>query len=159
VKNEFNLKPSFPSALILPFLVFYVIFERGRNVWYNTSHLENLLYIYVYSMKVRIVKKKTIEDFAFQNASSRNSFRLWLTSIKMADWNRPKNITETFGSADLLGNGSDRVVFDIGGNNFRMICKYHFGETRVHLYVKWIGTHAEYTQICKDNKQYSINSY
>ena len=77
----------------------------------------------------------------------------------MADWTEPGDITKTFGSADLLGNGSDRVVFDIAGNNYRMICKYHFAVTRVHLYIKWIGTHAEYTKLCDANKQYTVNSY
>lgn len=110
-------------------------------------------------MKVRLIKRKSIEDFAVQNARSRSSFKLWLTFLKMADWTEPGDITETFRLADLLGNGSDRVVFDIAGNNYRMICKYHFGATRVHLYIKWIGTHAEYTQLCDDNKQYSVNSY
>ncbi len=77
----------------------------------------------------------------------------------MADWAEPGDFTETFGSADLLGNGSDRVVFDIAGNNYRMICKYHFGAARVHLYIKWIGTHAEYTTLCDDKKQYTVNNY
>ncbi len=110
-------------------------------------------------MKVRLIKRKSIEGFALQNARSRSSFRLWLTVLKLTDWVVPGDITETFGSADLLGNGSDRVVFDIAGNNYRMICKYHFGVTRVHLYVKWIGTHAEYTKLCDDNKQYIVNSF
>lgn len=110
-------------------------------------------------MKVRLIKRKSIEDFALQNARSRSSFRIWLAFLKRADWSEPGEITETFGSADLLGNGSDRVVFDIAGNNYRMICKYHFGQTRVHLYIKWIGTHAEYTKLCDDNKQYTVNSY
>ena len=78
-------------------------------------------------MKVRLIKRKSIEDFALQNARSRSSFRLWLTFLKMADWAEPGDIAETFGSADLLINGSDRVVFDIAGNNYRMICKYPFG--------------------------------
>jgi len=110
-------------------------------------------------MKVRLIKKKSIEDFAVQQARSRSSLRLWLTFLNMADWTKPEDITETFGSADLLGNGSDRVVFDIAGNHFRMICKYHFGVTMVHLFIKWIGTHAEYTKLCNDNKQYTVNSY
>ena len=110
-------------------------------------------------MKVRLIKRKSIEDFALQNARSRSSFRLWLTLLRMADWTVPGDITESFGSADLLGNRSDRVVFDIAGNNYRMICKYHFGVTRVHLYIKWIGTHAEYTKLCYDNKQYTVNNY
>lgn len=110
-------------------------------------------------MKVRLIKRKSIEDFTVQHPRSRSSFRLWLTLIKMADWNVPGDITETFGSADLLGNGSDRVVFDIAGNNFRMICKYHFGVNMVHVYIKWIGTHAAYTKLCSENKQYSVNNY
>ena len=65
----------------------------------------------------------------------------------------------TFNSADILGRGSDRIVFNIAGNNFRLICKYHFGKEKVHLFVKWIGTHAEYTKLCKDAKQYDINAY
>jgi mRNA interferase HigB len=69
------------------------------------------------------------------------------------------DITETFGSADLLGNGSNRVVFNIAGNNYRMICKYHIGVTRIHLYIKWIGTHAEYTELFDNNEQYTIQNY
>ncbi len=40
-----------------------------------------------------------------------------------------------------------------------MICKYHFGATRVHLYVKWIGTHVEYFELCDNNEQYTIDIY
>ncbi len=110
-------------------------------------------------MKVRLIKRKSIEDFALQNARSRSSFRIWLTLLKQADWNEPGDIADTYGSADLLGNGSNRVVFDIAGNNYRMICKYHFGITRLHLYIKWIGTHAEYTELCDNNEQYTVNIY
>jgi len=31
--------------------------------------------------------------------------------------------------------------------------------TRVHLYIKWIGTHAGYTKLCDDNKQYTVDAY
>jgi mRNA interferase HigB len=110
-------------------------------------------------MKVRLIKRKSIEGFALQNARSRTSLRIWLTLLKLADWNEPGDIADTYGSADLLGNGSNSVVFDIAGNNYRMICKYHFGVTRLHLYIKWIGTHAEYTKLCDNNEQYIVNIY
>ncbi len=110
-------------------------------------------------MKVRLIKKKSIEDFVSEHASCRSSFKIWLTGIAHADWKRPSDIAETFGAADLLGNSSNRVVFDIAGNNYRMICKYHFGITMVHLYIKWIGTHAEYTALCRKHEQYSANNY
>ena len=110
-------------------------------------------------MKVRLVKRKSIDNFILHNAGSRNSFRLWLAILKRANWAAPGDITAVFGSADLLGNGSNKVVFDIAGNHYRMICKYHFGVTRVHLYIRWIGTHAEYTKLCDKNEQYTVNIY
>ena len=37
--------------------------------------------------------------------------------------------------------------------------KFWFGESKGHLYIKWIGTHAEYTEICMANKQYTTTAY
>lgn len=110
-------------------------------------------------MKIHLIKKQTIVEYALANARSRPSFVIWLNLIKYADWNEPEDIKATYGSADLLLNGSSRVVFDIAGNKYRMICKYVFGQKEVHLFVCWIGTHAEYDQICADGKQYNISIY
>ena len=110
-------------------------------------------------MRVHLIKKQTIEDFAKTNVQSRNSFEDWLEKIKYADWKLPDDIKATYASADLLGNSSNRIVFDIGGNKYRMICKYFFGEKLVHLFVCWIGTHAGYDKLCWKNEQYIINIY
>ncbi len=110
-------------------------------------------------MKVHLIKKQSVEDYVLNNARSRTSFETWLSILKRSDWNEPKDIVSTFNSADILGKGSNRVVFNIGGKNYRLICKYHFGQSRIHLFVKWIGTHADYTKICNDGKQYNISNY
>ena len=110
-------------------------------------------------MKVHLLKKQTIEGYAANNARSRSSLKLWLLATKAADWNNPEDILKAFSSADLLGNSFDRVVFDIGGNNYRIICHYVFGEKEVHLFVCRIGTHAEYSKLCTEKKQYTISSY
>lgn len=107
-------------------------------------------------MKVHLIKKQTIEDYITGHAAGRSSFGKWLTLVKMADWDRPDDIQQTFVFADILGNGSNRVVFNIGGNNYRMICKYHFGSLQVHLYVCWIGTHVEYNELCDNKMQYTV---
>lgn len=86
-------------------------------------------------MKVHLIKKQSIEDYVLENARSRTSFETWLSIIKRVDWNEPKDIISTFNRSDILGKGSARVVFNIGGNNFRLICKYHFGQSRIHLFV------------------------
>ena len=110
-------------------------------------------------MQVHLVKKQTIQNYVVSHASGKSSFEKWITAIKYADWKIPEDIRRTFGSADLLGKGSDRVVFDIGGNNFRMICKYYFSVSTTHLFVCWIGTHAEYDELCKAGQQFIVNQY
>ena len=110
-------------------------------------------------MRIRLIKKQSIEDFSHYNPQSKLPLTTWLSIIKYAEWDLSNDIKSTFGSADLLGNGSNRVVFNIGGNNYRMICKYHFGNKFVHLFVCWIGTHKEYDKICDKNLQYTVNAY
>jgi len=110
-------------------------------------------------MKVHLVRKETIEEFTKQNAQSRTSFTEWLSKIKYADWEMPADIQATFPGTDLLGNSSHRAVFDIGGNNYRLICKYAFGSKQVHLFVCWIGTHADYDKLCDNKKQYTVSIY
>ena len=110
-------------------------------------------------MKVHLVKKNTIEEYVQYNTGSRTSFGYWLLVLSGADWNTPREILDTFGATDLLGKGCSRAVFDIGGNKYRMICHYVFGDKQVHLFICWIGTHAEYTKLCNEGKQYSVNIY
>ena len=110
-------------------------------------------------MRVHLIKKLTIEEFVAENARCRSSFEIWLQVIKYADWDVPDDIKIAFGTADFLGNGTKRIVFNIGGNNYRMICKYAFCEKEVKLFICWIGDHAAYTKLCHAGKQYYINAY
>jgi mRNA interferase HigB len=110
-------------------------------------------------MKVHLIKKQSIEDYVIKNANSKGPFESWLSILKRVDWNGPNDIVATFNSADILGKGSDRVVFNIGGNNYRLICKYYFGKLRIHLFVKWMGTHAEYTKLCNEGRQFEVDIY
>lgn len=119
---------------------------------------ELLLYLH-HDMKVHLIKEKTIRDYIAGNSGSKASFEEWLSKVKLADWATTEDIVQTFPSADFLGNSSFRVIFDIGGNKYRMICKYSFGSTNIRLYVCWIGTHAEYDKLCKQNKQYTVFDY
>lgn len=110
-------------------------------------------------MRVHLIKDSTILEYASTHATSMLPFLRWLSGIKGADWNIPADIKKSFNSADLLGKGSNRVIFDIGGNNYRIICRYHFGEREVHLFVCWIGTHRAYDELCKKNEQYTIREF
>ncbi|TCC98913.1 type II toxin-antitoxin system HigB family toxin [Pedobacter psychroterrae] len=110
-------------------------------------------------MRVHLIKKQTLEEFSKQYSSSKIPLEDWAEKIKFANWEEPIDMKATFNTVDLLGKGSKRVVFDIGGNSYRVICKYQFGNSQVHLFVCWIGTHAAYDKLCNHNKQYTINIY
>lgn len=110
-------------------------------------------------MQVHLIKEKTIIDFISSYAGSKAAFEQWIQKLKWADWNELGDIKATYYSADLLGQSSNRVVFNIGGNNFRLIAEYSFGKKMAHLFVCWIGTHAEYDKVCGKNEQYTISDY
>ena len=110
-------------------------------------------------MKVHLIRKESIEMYCLHNVQSRKAFEIWLSLIKFADWGIPSDIMSTFPTTDFLGNGTNRIVFDIGGNKYRVIIKYVFGIKQIHLFICWIGTHAAYDKICKFNAQYTINAF
>lgn len=110
-------------------------------------------------MKVHLIRKETIEVYVIRNARSRPSFEDWLTKLKHADWEKPTDMQALFGTADLLGKRSGRIVFNIGGNAYRVICRYAFGDHQVHLFICWMGTHAEYNEICASGRQYTVSNY
>ena len=48
-----------------------------------------------------------------------------------------------YGSASLVGD--NRVVFNIKGNNYRLVVKIIY--PRRVIYIRFVGTHAEYDAI------------
>ena len=69
--------------------------------------------------------------------------RTWVSVVRAAEWSKPTDIKEMFRSADILAN--DRVVFNIGGNKYRLVVAVHYRGKRV--YIRFVGTHAEYDRI------------
>jgi len=52
-------------------------------------------------------------------------------------------VKAAFRSASIVGN--DRVVFNIGGNKYRLVVRVNYSY-RV-LYIRFIGTHSQYDRI------------
>jgi mRNA interferase HigB len=63
--------------------------------------------------------------------------------VRTAEWRNPPAIKRMFNSADILRDG--RVVFDIGGNKYRLVAWVNFDYGVV--YVRFIGTHRQYDAI------------
>ncbi|MDZ7718569.1 MAG: type II toxin-antitoxin system HigB family toxin [Balneolaceae bacterium] len=114
-------------------------------------------------MRVHLIKEKTVLDYATKHATSAGAFERWVEIIKKADVNKPQDFVNLLGrkNVDILGKNSDRICFDVGGNDYRIICSYYFNDTieTVTLFVKWIGTHAEYDALNNQDKQYTVEKF
>jgi len=74
-------------------------------------------------MKVHLIKIQTLLHYLQNNSQSKTSINNWINVIKYVDWKKPSDIINTFNTADILGKNTNRVVFNIGGNKYRLICK------------------------------------
>jgi mRNA interferase HigB len=72
------------------------------------------------------------------------ALRLWFTMVDRASWNGPSDVRSLFGTADFLAE--NRVVFDICGNHYRVIAQIKYAPIYA-VYIRFIGTHAEYDRI------------
>lgn len=92
---------------------------------------------------MRIIAIKTLRDFSDQHPEARSSLQAWVDEVRHAEWQTSHDIKARYPKASVLGN--KRVVFDIKGNDYRLIVSiaYRFGA----VYIKFIGTHAEYDRV------------
>ncbi|MBE2227446.1 MAG: type II toxin-antitoxin system HigB family toxin [Ignavibacteria bacterium] len=92
---------------------------------------------------MRIIAKKTLRDFWIKNKDARQPLVVWYSEAKKENWKNFNDVEYFSKSASIVGN--DRVVFNIKGNNYRLVVKIDF-EWQV-IYIKFVGTHKEYDKI------------
>ncbi len=92
---------------------------------------------------MRIVTFRAIKEFALKYPDGELPLRDWYHKTLNSQWKNFNDIRKTFRSADYVGN--DRYVFNIKGNNCRLIAIVIFVSQKV--YIRFIGTHAEYDKI------------
>jgi mRNA interferase HigB len=94
---------------------------------------------------MRIISAGTLKVFWDQAAcrDAEQPLRAWVRVVRAARWADPPAVKQMFGSADILRDG--RVVFDIGGNKYRLVAwvDYNYGV----VYVRFVGTHRDYDAI------------
>jgi mRNA interferase HigB len=92
---------------------------------------------------MRIIAKRTLREFWEKHEDTEEPLRIWYSQTEEADWKTPNDIKQDYASASILLD--NRVVFNIKGNRYRLIVKinYDYGI----LWIRFIGTHAEYDRI------------
>lgn len=99
---------------------------------------------------MRIIKRKTLLDFAATHADAREPLLSWFEEVEKADWSTPNEVRSLFRSADILT--SKRVIFNIKGNHYRLIVDIEY-QLKI-VFIAWLGTHSEYDKIDAKTIQY-----
>ena len=92
---------------------------------------------------MRIVAKKTLRDFWERHRDAEEPLLAWYREVKEEDWDTPAKVKEKYRSASIVAD--NRVVFNIKGNDYRLVVKINYGARIV--FIRFVGTHKEYDWI------------
>lgn len=92
---------------------------------------------------MKIIAVRTLRDFWLHHPDAEQPLKSWYDEAKHAQWHSPQDIRNQYASASFVGR--NRVVFNIKGNNFRLIVAVAYRFQAV--YIKFVGTHTQYDRI------------
>jgi mRNA interferase HigB len=90
---------------------------------------------------MHIISRKALSDFWLVHPESQEPLARWFKAVETSTYGNFAELRRTFPSADLVG---DLVVFNIGGNRYRLVASIHFNRGKV--YVRHVLTHQEYNR-------------
>lgn len=92
---------------------------------------------------MKIFTEQAIREYAEMYPDAKVTLQEWAAIVKESEWTCFADVKKTFNSVDNVGN--QHYVFNIKGNNYRLIVVIKF--TIKFVYIRFIGTHAEYDRI------------
>lgn len=88
---------------------------------------------------MHIISRKALRIFWTTHPDSQTLLLRWYRIIKRSTFRTFAELRVSFPSADMM---NDLVVFNIGGNKYRLVASIHFDRGKV--FVRHLLTHAEY---------------
>jgi mRNA interferase HigB len=98
---------------------------------------------------MRIIARRTLREFLASRpghkdfAALKGSLEAWYDEVTRGRWRSSAEIKRHYASASIIT--ADRVVFNIKGNDYRLVAAVDFEKGIV--WIKWLGTHAAYDRI------------
>jgi mRNA interferase HigB len=98
---------------------------------------------------MRIIARRSLRDFVASQAGNRNQPALkaaldaWFAEVSRANWASTADVKRLYATASIVT--ADRIVFNIKGNDYRLVVAVDFDKAIV--WIKWIGTHRDYDRI------------
>jgi len=95
---------------------------------------------------MRIIKETSVKKAGKRYPKAAPSLKNWIKVVRAAKWRTLLDMRETFNSVDpaTVKSGRTVYVFNICGNEFRLIAAVHFNRAIVY-FLKFL-THAEYSK-------------
>ena len=97
-----------------------------------------------------VIAKSTLRKFWEQKecSDSQSPLESWYEETINANWESPQAVKNQYSHSSICAN--NRVVFNIGGNKYRLVVEIQYQAGIV--WVKFIGTHAQYDKINVENR-------
>ncbi|MFD1470353.1 type II toxin-antitoxin system HigB family toxin [Hymenobacter caeli] len=92
---------------------------------------------------MRIISKALLREFWERYPSAALPLQAWYKETAAATWPTPNDVKAQHRNSSIIANS--RVVFNIKGNDFRLIVAINYAAAIVHI--RFVGTHAEYDKI------------
>jgi mRNA interferase HigB len=68
---------------------------------------------------MRIIARSTLREYWQKYPDTEQPLKAWFDDASRANWQSPSDIKEVYANASIIAN--NRVVFNIKGNNYRLI--------------------------------------
>jgi len=88
---------------------------------------------------MHIISRKALRQFWEKHPDSQSPLSRWYRVVSKSEFTKFNELRATFPSVDMVGN---LIVFNIGGNKYRLITSIHFNRGKV--YIRHVLTHPEY---------------
>lgn len=98
---------------------------------------------------MRIIARRTLRDYVEGLAGHKDqravsaALDAWYAEVTRANWQTSSDVKHLYATASIVG--ADRVVFNIKGNDYRLVVSVDYRKAIV--WIKWIGTHRQYDRI------------
>lgn len=98
---------------------------------------------------MRIIARRTLHDFVTSLVGRKDqpavkaAIDAWFGEVSKAGWRNSADVKRHYATASVVG--ADRIVFNIKGNDYRLVVSVDYEKAIV--WVKWVGDHREYGKI------------
>lgn len=92
---------------------------------------------------MNIYNRRSLIEFYKKHPDCKNTLEKWYHDTLTKKWKKPGDVTRDYRKARTIKNS--RAIFEINGNDYRLIVALNY--EKGWIFVKFIGTHAEYDKV------------